>query len=99
MSNRLKLFIFERDPERDMREIREQALRYYNALHELSISEGKRDIYLLLMENKQRFEKQLAECESEKIIGWLQGAIQLIDCFLEEIDNAGANLHELRTQI
>ena len=97
-SNRLRLFIYDRDPNLTEQEMKQQALRYYTALHELSISEGKRDVYLLLHENKQRFETQLAECENDKVTGWLQGAIQIIDSLLESIDSAGEKLHQVRLQ-
>jgi hypothetical protein len=97
--NRLKLRLDERDSDLSEKEQAQQAFRYYNALHQLSISEGKQDIYLMLVDNKAKFEQQLAECESDKVVGWLQGAIQIIDSFLENIDIAGDKLHEIRARL
>lgn len=97
--NRLKLIIDERDPQLSDKEQAQRAFRYYNALHQLSISEGKQDVYLMMIDNKAKFEHQLAECESDRVTGWLQGAIQLIDSFLENIDIAGDKLVEIRARL
>ncbi len=90
--SRLKLII-------DEREDPQQAFKYYSALHELSISKGKQDIYLLLMDNKMKLQDISNECESEITFRWLQGAIQIIDDLLDKIENAGDKLNEIRQRI
>lgn len=90
--NRLELIIDERDD-------KQQAFRYYSALHELSISQGKNEIILLLHDNKQRFQEMAAECESEIHLRWLQGAIQLIDSFTNLIEESRDKLNAIRTRM
>ena len=87
--SRLELIIDERDDP-------QQALKYYSALHELSISKGKQDIYLLLVDNKMKLQEISNECESEITFRQLQGAIQLIDDLLDKIEKAGEKLNEIR---
>ena len=90
--NKLELII-------DEREDAQQAFRYYSALHELSISKGKQDIYLLLVDNKQRLGDMMAQCEDKTTFRWLQGAIQIIDDLMDKIETAGDKLNELRSRV
>ncbi|MHC4417211.1 MAG: hypothetical protein ACYSU6_01350 [Planctomycetota bacterium] len=90
--NRLELII-------DEREDRQQAFRYYSALHDLSISKSKREVHLLLADNKIRFQDMMNECENEITLRWLQGALQIIDDLLDKIEHAGEMLNDLRQRM
>ena len=77
-------------------EERQQALRTLSALHTLSISEDRRDIYFFLTDNRMRLQDTANECEDETTLRWLQGAIQVLESLLKHIDDASENLHEIR---
>lgn len=92
MINRLELEI-----PQDTKEEKQQAFRYYSALHTLAISGDRQEIYLLLTENKMRYAELMAACSDKTVLGWLQGGFQLIDSMLELIDTADQKLNDLRT--
>lgn len=83
----------------DEREDPQAAFRYYNALHSLSISQDKKEIVGLLLENQGRYYKMLQDCDDEKTMRWLQGASQLIDDIIEKITVAGDKIQELRSRV
>lgn len=75
---------------------REQAMRYYSALRSLSVSTQRNDVYLFLTENKMRLQDEENECEDATVLRWYQGAIQIIDSFLDHVDNAGTKMQLLK---
>jgi len=93
--SRLKLEIDPQDFESNQH-YRQFAFKTFAAFHVLHAGSGHQDMLNFLSYQKERIQDLQNECEDITVLRWMQGAVQIIDSFIDNIRDCRQKMEEAR---